>query len=71
MKYKFEDLQLIMHQLEKHSQKGDISVHIDPRTNSIVFEYVSNVQTDTQLTIQPTEINAFVIIQEKRWLTLK
>lgn len=70
MKYKFEDLQQVMRQLEKHSQKGDINVHIDVHTKSLVLDYVSNVHTDTTLEIQPSEINAFVTINEKKWLKL-
>lgn len=68
MKYKFEDLQRVMRQLDRHSQKGDITVHMDNHTKSLVFEYNSNVHTDTTIEISPSETNGFVTINEKKWL---
>lgn len=68
MKYKFEDLQKVMKQLERHSQKGDILIHIDIHTRALTFEYVSNIHTDTTLEIQLSENNGFVTIREKQWL---
>ena len=68
MKYKYEDIERVMRQLERHSQKGDISISIDPHTRHLTFEYVSNVHTETTIEIQPSETNGFVTIREKTWL---
>lgn len=68
MKYKFEDLQKVFRQLERHSQKGDISIEFDLRTKSIIFDYVSNLGTDAKITMQVSENNAFVVIAESKWL---
>ena len=68
MKYKYEDLKAIMEKMEKHSQKGDISVYFDHHNKALIFDYVSNVGTDTIISVKPSEINAFVTISEKKWL---
>lgn len=68
MKYKYEDLDRVMKQLARHSQKGDIEIHIDTHTKALTFDYVSNVHTDTTIEVQPTENNGFVTINEKKWL---
>lgn len=68
MKYKYEDLAKVLRQLERHSQKDDITVHIDTHTKALTFEYISNIHTDTTIQVQPTENNGFVTIEEKKWL---
>lgn len=68
MKYKYEDFCRIMKQLDRHSQKGDIHIHFDERSQAIVFDYVSNVGTETIITVFPSEINTFTTITEKKWL---
>lgn len=68
MKYKYEDLKSIIDKLDKHSQKGDIEIYIDVHTKALVFDYVSNVGTETVITTQVSENNAFVTISETKWL---
>ena len=68
MKIKYEDLEKIFKKLSVHSQKGDIEVSIDGRTHALVFNYSSNLNTDTTLTAYPTELNKFVTINEEQWL---
>jgi hypothetical protein len=68
MKFKYEDLKRIMNQLDRHSQKGDIEITAHAHNGSISFEYSSNINTDTNITVFPSEINQFVTIQEKKWL---
>lgn len=68
MKYKYDDLKAIIDKMEKHSQKGDISVYLDAHNKSLIFDYVSNIGTDTMIIAQVAENNAFVTISERKWL---
>jgi hypothetical protein len=68
MKIKYDDLMKAMKKLEKHSKKGNIEISFDPMAIAVVVSYVSNIDTETTLTIYDSDLNKFVTINEKKWL---
>lgn len=67
-KYKYEDLKKVMDKLEKHSQKGDVSISIDPRIGTLEISYTSNVDTQTVIEVFQSDLTKFVTIKEEKWL---
>ncbi len=62
MKYDYKDLKKMFDCLEKESQKTDVKVVIEPRTNALECQYQDLSGAETTIRIYPSDVESFAVI---------
>lgn len=69
MKYKYEDLMLILKYLEKNCQYQNVEIYVDERLKSLIFKTAKNDNSLVTLTLPNEERNTHVLVAEEKWLS--